>query len=238
MNAPEISVVIPVANDAAALPECLSCVGGAPNEIIVVEAKAEDRTATTVAAANARIFTYAEPHRARQMNYGAAQAKGRILLFLHADTLLPPQALPKVADAIEQRGAVGGGFSRRYRSRSLVLALTCRLAGVRNRFVGWHLGDQAIFVRRDIFERLGGYRDLLAFEDLDFSRRLRRTGKVITLTPPVHSSARRFARKGPLRTTWDDLLLTCRYLAGADPNGLCQAASDRIRTLQTYERLS
>ena len=238
MNVPDISIVIPVANDAAALPECLSYVTGVPNEIIVVEAKTEDRTAATVSAANARVHSYSEPHRARQMNYGAAQAKGRILLFLHADTLLPPQALVKIVRAIEHCGAVGGGFSRRYRSRSLILALTCRLASVRNRAVGWHLGDQAIFVRRDIFESLGGYRDLPVFEDLDFSRRLRRTGKVITLTPPVRSSARRFARKGPLRTTLDDLLLTGRYLAGADPNGLCQAASDRIRTLQTYERLS
>jgi rSAM/selenodomain-associated transferase 2 len=238
MNAPDISVVIPLANDAAALRECLSSVTGAPNEIIVVEAETEDKTVTTVAAANARVFSYSEPHRARQMNYGAAQARGRILLFLHADTLLPPQALVKIIWAIERCGAVGGGFSRRYRSRSLILALTCRLADVRNRMVGWHLGDQAIFVRRDIFERLGGYRDLLAFEDLDFSRRLRGMGKIVTLNPPVHSSARRFAQKGPLRTTWNDLLLTCRYLAGADPNGLCQAASDRIRTLQTYERLS
>ncbi len=119
-----------------------------------------------------------------------------------------------------------------------VLALTCRLAGLRNRLFGWHLGDQAVFVRRDIFEKLGGYRDIPVFEDLDFSRRLGAFGKTVTLTPPVSSSARRFVAKGPLRTTWDDLLLTRKYLAGVDPNQLCQPARDRLKALQTYERLS
>jgi len=93
-------------------------------------------------------------------------------------------------------------------------------------------------VRRDIFEKLGGYREIPIFEDLDFSRRLGALGKTITLTPAVSSSARRFAAKGPLRTTWDDLLLTRKYLSGIDPNRLCQAPPDRLKALQTYERLS
>ena len=172
------------------------------------------------------------------MNLGAAQARGRILLFLHADTWLPPDALAKIIDAIDRRRALGGGFARRYRSRSLTLAMTSRLAGLRSRLWGWHLGDQAIFVRRDTFDRLHGYRDIPIFEDLDFSRRLRALGKTMTLTPPVYSSARRFAEKGPLRTTWDDLRLTRRYLSGVDPNELCLPGVHRIQDLQTYERLS
>jgi GT2 family glycosyltransferase len=172
------------------------------------------------------------------MNLGAAQAHGRILLFLHADTLLPPGGLERIIDAIDRRGAVGGAFSRRYRSPSPILALTCCLAALRNRLFGWYLGDQAIFVRRDIFERLDGYREIPIFEDLDFSRRLRRLGKTVMLTPPAYSSARRFARRGPLRTTWHDLLLTCRYLCGESPNDLCQARGDRLKALQAYERLS
>ena len=116
--------------------------------------------------------------------------------------------------------------------------ITSRLAGLRSRLWGWHLGDQAIFVRRDIFDRLRGYRDIPIFEDLDFSRRLRALGKTITLTPPAYSSARRFAEKGPLRTTWDDLRLTRQYLSGVDPNELCLPGVHRIQDLQTYERLS
>ena len=116
--------------------------------------------------------------------------------------------------------------------------MTSRLADIRNRLWGWHLGDQAIFVRRDIFVRLDGYRDIPIFEDLDFSRRLRALGKTMTLTPPAYSSPRRFAEKGPLRTTWDDLRLTRRYLSGVDPNELCLSGVHRIKDLQTYERLS
>ena len=176
------------------------------------------------------------------MNLGAAQARGRILLFLHADTHLPRGALTQIVDAIDRSGAIGGAFSRRYRSRSLTLALTTRLAALRNRLFGWHLGDQALFVRRDIFAKLGGYRDLPIFEDLDFSRRLGSQGRIVTLRPPVYSSARRFADAGPLRTTWRDLLLTGKYLAGVDPNDLsptnCIPRPDRLNPREPYERIS
>ena len=113
-----------------------------------------------------------------------------------------------------------------------------RLAVLRNRLFGLYLGDQAIFVRRHVFAELGGYRDIPIFEDLDFSRRLSAAGKTVTLTPPVYSSARRFARLGPLRTTWEDLILTGRYLSGENPNHLCQARAERLRPLPTYERFS
>jgi len=239
---PEISIIIPVANEATALPRCLGRIQGAPNEIIVVDAGSEDGTASVAIRSGARILAYPERHRARQMNYGAAAARGRVLLFLHADTLLPPGALVRLLAAMERREVVGGAFSRRYCSSSLVLAVTSRLATLRNRLLGWHLGDQALFVRREVFDRLGGYRDLAIFEDLDFSRRLRRFGKTVTLTPPVYSSARRFAQLGPLRTTWHDLKLTFRYLSGKDLNDSaqadCQAQSDRLKPLQPYEHLS
>ena len=237
-DAPEISVVIPVANEAATLPDCLARISRRSSEILVVDAASDDQSAELARAAGCHVVPAPQRHRARQMNLGAAQARGRILLFLHADTWLAPDALAKIIDAIDRRRALGGGFARRYRSRSLTLAMTSRLADIRNRLWGWHLGDQAIFVRRDIFDRLCGYRDIPIFEDLDFSRRLRALGKTMTLTPPAYSSARRFAEKGPLRTTWDDLRLTRRYLSGVDPNELCLSGVHRIKHLQTYERLS
>ena len=238
MKRPEISVIIPVANEAAALPECLARLSGAPNEIIIVDAGSEDGTSAVAERFGCRIRAHRRRHRARQMNFGAAEARGRVLLFLHADTLLPPGALLKIIDAVDRRRVVGGAFSRRYRSRSPTLAITSRLAALRNRLFGWHLGDQAIFVRRDVFQQLGGFLDIPIFEDLDFSRRLRAVGKITTLTPPVYSSARRFACHGPLRTTWQDLLLTRRYLSGENPNDLCQPEADRLKALQIYERLS
>lgn len=239
MSAPDISVVIPTENEAAALPACLARIAGAPNEIIVVDAQSDDGTPAVAESAGARVLVSTERHRARQMNLGASKASGRILAFLHADTLLPVGALEKIIAAIDRRGAVGGAFSRRYRSRSFVLAVTSRLASLRNRIVGWHLGDQAIFVRRDAFEKLGGFRDVPIFEDLDFSRRLRGLGRTVTLSPPVYSSARRFAERGPWRTTLDDLALTRRYLAGVDPNELGNPGGHRLEPSlsQTYEHL-
>lgn len=240
MTEPEISVIIPAASEAGALPECLARIGGAPHEIIVVDAGSEDGTAAIVQRFGCTLLSFPERHRARQMNFGAARARGRILLFLHADTLLPVGALSKIGATLDRRAALGGGFARRYRSSSLILALTCRLAELRNRLFGWHLGDQAIFVRREIFQRLGGFREIPIFEDLDFSRRLRALGLTITLRPPVLTSARRFREKGPLRTTLADLRLTRRYLAGADPNALCNPASHQVVANQpkTYEHLS
>jgi len=234
----EISVIVPAANEADELPQCLARVQGEPNEIIVVDAQSDDGTRAVAEALGCQLLSHPQRHRARQMNLGATAAHGRILLFLHADTLLPAGALTKIIEAIDRRGALGGAFSRRYRSRSVFLALTSRLAALRNLLVGWHLGDQAIFVRRDIFATLGGFHDFPIFEDLDFSRRLRARGKTVTLTPPVCSSARRFVEKGALRTTWHDLLLTGRYFFGADPNHLCQSRPDRLNPLETYERLS
>ena len=235
---PEISVIIPVANEAAALPDCLARIERTSSEIIVVDAGSEDASAAIAQAAGCTVLPAFQRQRAQQMNLGAARARGRILLFLHADTWLPPDAQAKITVAIDRQSALGGGFARRYRSRSPSLALTSRLAGLRTRFCGWHLGDQGIFVRRDIFERLHGYRDIPIFEDLDFSRRLRALGWTATLTPPVSSSARRFAERGPLHRTWHDLLLTRQFLSGKDPNQLCQPPADRLKALQAYERLS
>ena len=215
-DGPEISVVIPVANEAAALPDCLARISRCSSEILVVDAASDDQSAALARVAGCHVVPAPQ----------------------HADTWLPPDALAKIIDTIDRRRALGGGFARRYRSRSFTLAMTSRLADIRNRLWGWHLGDQAIFVRRDVFDRLHGYRDIPIFEDLDFSRRLRALGKTMTLTPPDYSSARRFAEKGPLRTTWDDLRLTRRYLYGVDPNELCLSGVHRIKHLQTYERLS
>jgi len=98
--------------------------------------------------------------------------------------------------------------------------------------IGWFLGDQAIFARRETFEKLGGFRDLELFEDLDFSMRMRQTGRVLTLSPPVISSSRRFMDRGPVLTTLLDAWLTCRYLTGTDPIALASAWA-RLHAAQT-----
>ena len=213
-----VSVIIPALNEVHHLPGTLAAVDAAARhtafEIIVADGGSTDGTVELVRARGLLCLPSPRAQRAAQINLGAAQARGEILLFLHADTLLPAGALDAVAAACRRPGVVGGGFARRYASPSQWLGLTCRLASLRNHWIGWHLGDQAMFVWRTVFVQLGGLRELDAFEDVDFSRRLRRAGSAVTLHPPVISSARRFIKRGPFQTSMADVWLTLRYLCG------------------------
>ncbi len=219
-----LSVVIPTLDEADTLPRTLAGVArataGQPCEVIVADAGSLDNTLDIARAYGCLGFRGSRARRAAQMNEGAVRARGEALLFLHADTLLPPGACGQVLAACRQSGIVGGGFARRYDSPSRGLRLTCRLAWWRNRWCGWHLGDQAIFARRAVFTRLGGFRDLDVFEDVDFSRRLAGEGRLVTLHPPVLSSARRFAGRGAFRQSLADAWLMGRYLLGAAPQRL------------------
>jgi rSAM/selenodomain-associated transferase 2 len=227
---PLLSVVIPALNEAEALPAVITAAGRSdiPFEVIVVDASSSDDTAGAAEAAGGRVISSARRQRAHQLNLGARHARGAILLFLHADTLLPPGALEKIVDALKSREVVGGAFGRHYSSDSPWLRLTCCLAGWRNRTIGWHLGDQAMFVRRGIFFQIGGFRDVERFEDLDFSRRLKGCGSIVTLLPPVISSARRFERNGAAWTTLRDLALTLRYLVRGLPNEVSQGEAHSL----------
>ncbi len=209
-----ISVIIPAVNESASLPEVVGALRAshALAEVMVVDARSADDTAAVARAAGATIIACSRQQRAHQLNLGARHACGETLLFLHADTLVPEGALDQIEQALRVRSIVGGAFTRRYASPSPLLRATCRLAHLRNCTVGWHLGDQAMFVRSSAFFQLGGFREVDRFEDLDFSRRLKRFGHIVTLSPAVISSARRFAEAGAARRTLRDLGLTARYL--------------------------
>jgi rSAM/selenodomain-associated transferase 2 len=214
-----ISVIIPTYNEAGDLTATLDSVARSKTipEVIVVDAGSSDGTGDLARRRASCVLVSPRRQRACQMNLGARHAHGRALLFLHADTRLPTSALDRIESALLNDRVVGGGFARRYDSNSWFLRTTCLLAGLRTRMIGWFLGDQAIFVRRETFEKLEGFRDLELFEDLDFSMRMRQTGRVVTLPPPVISSSRRFIYRGPVLTTLLDAWLTCRYLTGTDP---------------------
>lgn len=220
-----ISVIIPTCNEAAYLRATLDSVADSKTiqEVIVVDAGSTDGTCDLARLRASRVLFSPRRQRACQMNLGARRAHGRALLFLHADTRLPTSALDQIESALLNDRVVGGGFARQYDSNSWFLRATCLLASLRVRMTGWFLGDQAIFVRRGTFEKLGGFRDLELLEDLDFSMRMTQTGRVVTLSPPVISSSRRFMDRGPMLTTLLDAWLTCRYLTGADPNALADA---------------
>ncbi len=232
---PLISVIIPTWNEADSLGEVITAVQSADVsfEILVVDAGSTDNTATIAFAAGAKVLHSFRRQRAYQLNLGAQHARGAVLLFLHADTVLPPHALEAIVGALENRVVVGGAFARRYACRSIVLRATCFLAQWRNQLIGWHLGDQAMFVRCASFFQVGGFREVTRFEDLDLSRRLRRFGRTLTLRPSVTSSPRRFDRLGPARTTLRDLTLTVRYLIQGLPESDAAAS---LQAAPTYAR--
>ncbi len=219
-----ISVIIPTLNEAETLPETLAHLrrNDTAHETLVADARSTDRTIEAAEAAHCQIITADQPHRAKQMNLGATRARGEILFFLHADTLIDSTALQQIDMVLADPQVVGGGFTRRYRGAPAFLRFTCAMADVRCRWLGWFLGDQGIFVRRPAFEQLGGFQEMPLFEDLDLCRRLKRNGKLVCLGPPVMSSARRFARRGAVFTSLFDAWLTLRYLAGTNPERLAR----------------
>ncbi len=196
-----ISVIIPTSNEAHYLSTTLGAATaagiGVRHEVLVVDAASSDQTTVIARTREARVIESSIRQRAAQMNLGAERARGEVLLFLHGDTLLPAGAFAQIGNALANPRVVGGAFARRYDSPSRLLRVTCALAYLRGRLSGWFLGDQAIFVRTDIFREMGGFRDLDLFEDLDFSRRLRGAGQTVILRPAVTSAARRFERRGP-----------------------------------------
>jgi len=224
-----VSIVIPTLNEAELLPESLERIAAdiVPHEIIVVDGGSSDATVRIAEAAQCRFVRSGGPHRAKQMNLGAANAQGAVLLFLHADTLIPPEGLRAIESALKDEQVVGGGFRRRYVNASPFLQFSCAMADWRSRWLGWHFGDQGIFVRRAAFEALGGFREFAVFEDFDLCRRMKKVGRVVGLRSQVLSSARRFAKRGALVTSLTDLWLTCRYLAGAHPDRLAAGAVRR-----------
>lgn len=219
-----ISIVIPVRCEDAHLSRTLDAIKRniAPFEIILAVAVPTEQTLEIAERRGVRVVTCPLARRSTQMNVGAQHARGEILVFLHADTSPPKTALDSIRKALQRPGVVGGAFARRYEPTSKFLTVTCFLAEFRSRLSGWFLGDQAIFVKREVFQRLGGFCDRELFEDLDFSRRMQRQGRVVTLRPPVTSSARRFANEGACRKTLSDLWLTFRYICGEPDALVCE----------------
>jgi len=155
--------------------------------------------------------------RAIQMNAGARAAQGPILLFLHADTRLPDGALEAVQGVLADPAVVGGRFDVRFDSPRPVLSMIAFFMNLRSRRSGISTGDQAIFVRRDVFESLGGYAEIPLMEDVELTRRLKRRGRVVALRSRVTTAARKWQQEGALRTMVLMWALRFLYMWGVAP---------------------
>jgi rSAM/selenodomain-associated transferase 2 len=215
-----VSVVIPTLNEAACLPATLRNLRQQrPYEIIVVDGGSTDGTCDLAAGADKLL--HGPRGRAAQMNLGAAQATGDVLLFLHADCTLDPGALTAAERAVRRRGVAAGCFAMHVpgglKYRTLGPAATARV-----RLTGIVYGDQGLFLRREVFEHVGGFPPLRFMEDVFLSRALRRLGRGVVLPHRIHVSPRRWQRIGVVRQTLRNWVLTGLAVAGVPPDRLAK----------------
>ncbi|MCX8118486.1 MAG: TIGR04283 family arsenosugar biosynthesis glycosyltransferase [Desulfobacterota bacterium] len=218
----KLSVIVPVYNEAKGVAESLGALQPlrqAGHEVIVVDGGSEDRT-PEIAAPLADRVEVARRGRSRQMNEGARRANGEVLLFLHADTLLPDGADRVIQEAISRSGKPWGRFDLRLSGDHPVLRIIERLINWRSRLSGIATGDQAIFVKREVFESIGGYPEIDLMEDIALSKRLKKWSRPICLRTKVITSSRRWEEKGYLRTVLLMWSLRLAYFLGVDPDRL------------------
>ncbi|QQR73614.1 MAG: TIGR04283 family arsenosugar biosynthesis glycosyltransferase [Holophagales bacterium] len=213
-----LSVVVPAVDEAPTLRQRFGDLLALGDELVVSDGGSRDDTVALARAAGARIVE-GPPGRGGQLRRGAAAATGDILLFLHADVRLPAGSGEAIRAAVDA-GAVSGAFALRFEPSTPLLRLGERLVNWRTRRFLVPLGDQAQFVRRDLFKRIGGFPDWPILEDLDLTLRLRRIPGMVILPGPAVVSSRRFLVRGTWRTVAVDWLIWSLFLCGVSPHRL------------------
>ncbi len=214
---PSVSIVVPVLNEERRIEDALHRLRhDFPDcELVVVDGGSTDRT--TELAGRWAPTLRSVPGRARQMNAGAAVTRGEVLWFLHVDTRVPAKALGLLRRAVADPEVVGGGLRLRFDQCSPGLAWLAFTSNLRARYLHWVFGDQAMFVRREVFDSVGGFPELPLMEDLELSRRLCRRGRLVVLTATATASSRRIAEQGVWRMTALMQYLKLQYFLGVDP---------------------
>ncbi|MBF6558688.1 MAG: TIGR04283 family arsenosugar biosynthesis glycosyltransferase [Candidatus Binataceae bacterium] len=228
MPGPHLSVIVPMLNEERAIAATLGALRrGAPGaEVIVVDGGSSDRGVAIARPLCDRLVD-APRGRARQMNAGAALATGDALAFVHADTLVPRDFALVIDTALTDARVVGGRFDLAFDDRRLAYRIVAASINLRSRLTRAGTGDQALFVRRDIFTRMDGFPAIDLCEDVDFARRLRRRGKIACPRARVITSARRWRDGGLVRTIMRMWLIKTLFLIGVPPARLKRAYPDR-----------
>ena len=224
---PVLSIVIPALNEAAGLEATLQALQPLRLrgvELVLADGGSSDAT-PTLAQPWVDAVVDAPRGRALQMNAGAARARADVLLFLHADTRLPPLADVLVLQAVQRsdKGACWGRFDVRIEGHPRMLRVVAALMNLRSRASGIATGDQAIFITREAFERVGGFPEQPLMEDIEISRRLKRLGRPACLRARVCTSGRRWEQRGVWRTIVLMWRLRWRYWRGESPARLAEA---------------
>jgi len=235
INAPLVSVIIPVLDDTAALADLLPTLPASPDvEIIVVNGGAADSALSSLVSRYRHVSLLSSPAgRGRQMNAGALSARGRWLLFLHADTRLPPDFLDELQRADRNPAIAGGSFRFQLASDAWQARIIERAVRWRVRWLELAYGDQGLFARHDAFHGLGGYREWPLMEDVDLIRRLRRVGQLHHSSLPATTSARRWQRDGWWRRSIQNVACQLLFFAGVSP---ARVAPWYVRNADTTRR--
>jgi rSAM/selenodomain-associated transferase 2 len=217
---PQISIIMPVINEAAQLADKLQALQALRSrcELLLVDGGSSDAS-PAIAAPLVDQVLQSPRGRARQMNLGAEHAQAEVLLFLHADTRLPERAVELIMSAVEQ-GAVWGRFDVQFDSPQALFKLIACLMSARSRLTGITTGDQAMFITRRAFQAVGGFPEIALMEDIAISAALKKLGKPCCLKAKVITSARRWQHHGILTTILLMWCLRLRYFFGAHPDEL------------------
>ncbi len=215
MSTIEISIIIPTFNEEKTISQCIEAVSDTPDtEVIIADGGSTDRTVEIAEKhRNVKIVT-SLIGRGVQMNKGADYASGDILLFLHADCVLSREAVLNVRKEIGSSSFVGGALKIRLLSDKLPYRLIEMGINFRSKIFKLPYGDQGLFVKRSVFEELGGFREMPSCEDLDFVCRLKKHGEITILDERISSSVRRWRKNGILRTSFRNQFLLASYILG------------------------
>ena len=191
-------------------------------EIIVVDGANQQDTIDVIHADNV-VCLASEKGRARQMNAGASVARGEVLIFLHADTLVPDSAFSCIKSVLEDTKVVGGAFDLGIQSDRLIFKIIGKIASLRSRITRIPYGDQGIFIRRKYFRSIGGYRDLPLMEDVEIMQRIKSRGDKISILPEkVYTAPRRWEGEGILYCTLRNWIVLLLYCFGVSPHKLAR----------------
>jgi rSAM/selenodomain-associated transferase 2 len=222
----KISIIIPVLNESAAIAQTLAAAQRAIHaeivaEIIVVDGGSQDDTVAIAQSLGVKVII-TSPGRAQQMNAGAKAATGDVLLFLHGDTLLPPNFASQIQQALISPGVIAGAFALSINSALPALRWVERSVNWRSRYWQMPYGDQAIFLRAKTFQQMGGFANLPIMEDFELMRQLKQKGAIAIVPDPVITSGRRWERLGVLRTTLINQWVILAYFLGVSPDRLAR----------------
>ncbi len=215
----QLSIIIPILNEAVILSrygDHLRALRSAVHDLIVVDGGSSDNSVTLARSLSNQVTT-AKRGRATQMNAGARLARGDVLLFLHADSLLPRDALQEICTIMAQEHALWGGFNIKLAGQHPFFRVIEAMMNWRSRLTGIHTGDQVLFVRRTLFDSVGGFPDIPLMEDIAISKRLKRYARPVRIDRQIVTSSRRWEHNGILRTVATMWILRLAYFLGVSP---------------------